>query len=163
MKRIAFFVQWMLCGGVENALISLAKKLQSEGHDVYIYAIKNEGEFVKKIPYGVKFSEIPMPRSTRSSIPVGGTKVSVRNAIREKQYAKAVRFLIRHQFSKCEFAELNVNKEAIPTLQEKFDIAVNFHIHSPFLVWYVSQKVDATAKKRSTSTKYFCKIGRAHV
>ena len=26
MKKIAFFVQWMLCGGVENALIALTNK-----------------------------------------------------------------------------------------------------------------------------------------
>lgn len=27
MKKIAFFVQWMLCGGVENALIALTNEL----------------------------------------------------------------------------------------------------------------------------------------
>lgn len=44
MKRIAFFVQWMLCGGVENALIALSNKLIENGNDVTIYA------FAAKIP-----------------------------------------------------------------------------------------------------------------
>ena len=39
MKRIAFFVQWMLCGGVENALIALSNKLIENGNDVTIYVI----------------------------------------------------------------------------------------------------------------------------
>lgn len=43
-NKIAFFVQHMLCGGVENALISLSAKLAEQGHDVTIYVIKNKGE-----------------------------------------------------------------------------------------------------------------------
>ena len=54
--------------------------------------------------------------------------------------------LKNHFFGKTEFAELNINFDKIPELQETFDIAVNFHIHSPFLVRYLSEKV--TAKKK---------------
>ena len=47
--KIAFFVQHMLCGGVENALISLTKLLCSNGNDVYIYVIKCDGEAINNL------------------------------------------------------------------------------------------------------------------
>ena len=146
MKKIAFFVQWMLCGGVENALIALAGKLVNAGNDVTIYVIKESGAFLKKIPAEVHLKEIPMDVKVRKEIPVGGTKVTVRECLENQKYFSAVRFAVKHKVSKIEFAELNVNLDKIPDLQEQYDIAVNFHIHSPFLVWYVSEKVTAEKK-----------------
>ena len=146
MKKIAFFVQWMLCAGVENALITLSDKLVKSGNDVTIYVIKEKGEFLKKIPEGVKLKAIPMEESVRKTIPVGGTTVTVRECIHEKQYLRALNFLVKHKLSKTEFAELNINLENIPNLNEQYDIAVNFHMHSPFLVWYFSKRVNTPIK-----------------
>lgn len=146
MKRIAFFVQWMLCGGVENALIALSNKLIENGNDVTIYAIAAKGEFIKKISPKVQFKKIPMLEKLRNSIPVGGTKITVRECFEKKEYFRAAKFLVRHKMNKCPFAELNVNLEKIPQLAEKYDIAVNFHMHSPFLVWYLSERVNADVK-----------------
>lgn len=146
MKRIAFFVQWMLCGGVENALIALSNKLIENGNDVTIYAIAAKGEFIKKISPKVQFKKIPMMEKLRNSIPVGGTKVTVRDCFEKKEYFRAVKFLAKHKMNKCSFAELNVNLKKIPQLAEKYDIAVNFHMHSAFLVWYVSERVIADKK-----------------
>ena len=72
MKKIAFFVQQMLCGGVENALISLSGKLRDEGHQVTIYVIQKTGAFIDKVPDGVQLRQIPMDERLRRSIPVGG-------------------------------------------------------------------------------------------
>ena len=57
MKKIAFFVQQMLCGGVENALISLSGKLRDEGHQVTIYVIQKTGAFIDKVPDGVQLRQ----------------------------------------------------------------------------------------------------------
>ena len=146
MKKIAFFVQWMLCGGVENALIALSNELVNAGNDVTIYVIKEKGDFLKKIPNSVHLKVIPMDTSLRKNIPVGGTKVTVRECFEEHKYLNAFRFAVKHKLNKNEFAELNVNLNKIPNLKEQYDIAVNFHIHSPFLVWYVSEKVAAEKK-----------------
>lgn len=146
MKKIAFFAQWMLCAGVENALITLSKQLVKSGNDVTIYVIQEKGEFIKKIPEGVKLKSIPMEESVRKTIPVGGTTVTVRECISEKSYINAIKFLIKHKLSKTEFAELNINLESIPNLNEQYDIAVNFHMHSPFLVWYLSERVNSRIK-----------------
>lgn len=163
MGRIAFFVQNMLCGGVENALINLSGELAKSGHDVTIYVIVDRGEFIEKIPKEVKKKTIPMPGKIRDSIPVGGTKITVRNNIQNRHYINAVRFLIRHVIGRRGFAELNVNFDKIPVLDEKYDIAVNYHIHSPFLVRYLYEKVKAKKKltwihNDFTTTEYNIKV-----
>ena len=146
MKKIAFFVQWLLCGGVENALINLTEELVKRGNDVTIYVIKNKGDFVEKVPETIGFKEIPMDSKVRKQIPVGGTTVTVRDCISEKKYLTAIKFVMKHKLHHTEFAELNIALEDVPTLEEKFDIAVNFHMHSPFLVWYLSERVLANTK-----------------
>lgn len=159
MKKIAFFVQWMICGGIENSLIALTKELVKKGNFVTIYVIKRKGKFIDRIPEGVILKEIPMPESVRSKIPVGGTKVTVRECLAKGKMLSAVYFVVRHEFNKCEFAELNINKEKIPNLDEKYDIVVNYQMHSPFLIWYISEKISAKQKfawihNDFTSTKY---------
>ena len=109
MKRIAFFVQWMLCGGVENTLITLSEELIKRGNSVTIYVITDKGEFINKIPDNVLLKKIPMNEKIRKNIPVGGTKVSIRECIERKRYLHATKFFITHFIGKTEFAELNIN------------------------------------------------------
>lgn len=148
MRKIAFFVQHMLCGGVENALISLSAKLADQGHDVTIYVIKNKGDFMKKIPETVSWSTIPMKESIRKNIPVGGSKITIRECLEQHEYFIAGKHLIKHLLNRGGFAELNAPLDKIPMLENQYDIAVNFHMHSPFLVWYLSECV--TAKRKIT-------------
>lgn len=146
MKKIAFFVQWMLCGGVENALIALTNELVRSGNDVTIYVIKEKGDFLNKVSNSVHLKAIPMDTNLRTKIPVGGTKITVRECLDEHKYWEALRFVIKHNLNKNEFAELNLNLDEIPELKEHYDIAVNYHMHSPFLVWYLSERVTASKK-----------------
>ena len=146
MKKIAFFVQWLLCAGVEKALLNLSEELVNSGNDVTIYVIQKKGEFINDIPKGVKLKVIPMDEKIRENIPVGGTKITVRNCLAEKKYIKAIKFLVKRKLNNTPFAELEIQKEKISNLKEKYDIAVNFHLHSPFLVWYFSEKVIADKK-----------------
>lgn len=146
MKKIAFFVQHMLCGGIENALITLTRRLAENGHDVTVYVIAERGAFLSQIPQEVHLKKIPLPKEIERILPVGGTKIAVRESFREHQYGKAVRFLLAHVLGKGEFAELKVDFSKIPMLEEIYDIAVNYQMHSPFLVKYLSEKVKAGRK-----------------
>lgn len=159
MKKIVFFVQWMLCGGVENALISLSTKLVDMGNEVTIYVIRKKGDFINKVPKTIQLLEIPMDNQLRNRIPVGGTKVTIRECLEKKEYLNVIKFSIKHKLGKTPFAELNIRLDQIPDLKEKYDIAVNFHMHSPFLVWYLSERVLADKKftwihNDFTTTKY---------
>ena len=110
--------------------------------------IENYGEFVNRIPNGIKIREISMPDKIRKYLPIGGTKISIRKAINEKKYFKAICLTLKHKANRTGFAELNVDFKKIPPLNEEYDIAVNFHMHSPFLVRYLEEKV--VAKKKFT-------------
>lgn len=146
MKRIAFFVQHMLCGGIESALLTLSERLVDRGHDVTIYVIAKRGEFLSRIPHNVHLKQIPLPKAIEWALPVGGTRIAVRSSLEEHQYGRAFRFLLGHAFGKSGFAELNVDFSKIPMLGENYDIAVNYQLHSPFLVRYVAEKVQAGRK-----------------
>lgn len=146
MKKIVFFVQHMLCGGIENALITLTRRLAENGHDVTVYVIAERGDFLLQIPQKVHLKKIPLPKEIECILPVGGTKIAVRESFQKHQYGKAVRFLLVRVFRKGEFAELKVDFSKIPMLEETYDIAVNYQIHSPFLVKYLSEKVQARRK-----------------
>lgn len=146
MKKIAFFVQHMLCGGVENALLSLSAKLAEQGHEITIYMIKNKGDFMKRIPSTVSWSTIPMPEKVRDSIPVGGSKITIKENFEQHRYLNVVVHFAKFITNRRAFAELNFPTDKVPMLDDKYDIAVNFHMHSPFLVWYLSERVHADRK-----------------
>lgn len=146
MKKIAFFVQWMLCGGVENTLITLCDKLDKKIYEITIYVIVEKGEFIDKIPSGVKLVQIPMSSDIRESIPVGGIKIACREAIYQRKYVKAAKMIANRILINDKFSELSCHKSKIPNLDKKYDIAVNYHIHSPFLVWYLAERVQAKKK-----------------
>lgn len=146
MKKIAFFVQHMLCGGIENALITLTRRLVEKGYDVTVYVIAERGDFLAQIPKDVHLKKIPLPEKIERVLPVGGTKIAVRESFQEHQYGKGLRFLLVRVLRKGEFAELKVDFGKIPMLEEAYDIAVNYQMHSPFLVKYLSEKVRAGRK-----------------
>lgn len=145
MKKIAFFVQHMICGGVENSLINLIEMLPDEYQPV-VYVIKNNGEFIDEIPDRAKVLEIPLSEKLRNSIPVGGTKVALRDAKKNKKYVQALGYLKNHIFGKSDFSELNIDFKSVPLMNDSFDIAVCYHLHSPFILRYVSEKVKADKK-----------------
>ena len=149
----------MLCGGVENALLALANELDKRNNQISIFMIKEKGKFVDKIPSSIHKQTIPMPENIREMIPSGGIKLSIKEAITDRQFSNAIKMGVKYVISKSDFAELNVDFNKIPPLEEKYDIAVIYHIHSPFLVKYVSEKVIAGKKyawihNDFTTTKY---------
>lgn len=154
--KIAFFVQHMLCGGVENALIALTKELINNGHKVDVYVIKKKGEFIDRLPKGVRLLSIPMAENVRNRILVGGIRVSIREAIEKKKILQALDLVINYIRYKNIFSELSLDLNKIPELSEKYDIAVNYHMHSPFLVWYLSERVSSEKKYTWIHNDFVC-------
>lgn len=144
--KIAFFVQHMIIGGVEKNLLRLCDALLLKGHDISIYAIKAYGELIEQIPENVKFYEIPMESSARKVIPVGGIKIATKRLMSCHKYGQAMGMILRYLNNKTGFTELCYDLNKIPKLSEKYDIAVNYHIHSPFLVWYLSERIVSIKK-----------------
>ncbi len=147
MKKIAFFVQHMICGGVENALVALASKLVQENDvDITIYMMEQTGEFLDKVPESIRLQEIEMPRSVRTVLPVGGIKLALKKKLQQKDYCAAMNMVCNKVRYRTGFSELDIAFDRIPAIAAHYDIAVNYHMHSPFLVRYLDEKVSATTK-----------------
>lgn len=144
--KVAFFVQHMIVGGVEKSLIELTKVLSKNGNKITIYVIKKKGDLQNCIPSNINCLEIPMKDEVRDSIAIGGIKVSMKEAINSYDLRKIYMLSINYLKNLNEFTELRVDFDNIPVLEEKFDIVVNYHIHSPFLVRYVAEKVKSHKK-----------------
>lgn len=146
MVKIAFFTQHMLTGGIENALINFVKVLPKEKYEVVVYLMSYTGGFIKKAEEVCKLRTIPMDEELRDKIPRGGIRVAIKGLIQEKNYLKALKMAGAYAFGNHKFSELNVDFKKIPNLDEKIDIAVCYQLHSPFLVRYVAEKVNAKQK-----------------
>lgn len=147
MKKVAFLIQIMTCGGIERALVNLCNKLIEPGKcEITIYMMTRRGEFLDKIPEGVEIKEIDIPNKIKKYLPVGGAKVAIRERLKQRKYYQAFVILMRQIFSKHKFAELNIDFEQVPPIREKYDIAINFNMHSPFLVRFLAEKVVAEKK-----------------
>lgn len=149
MQRIAFFLQKMGCGGVETSFLALCEKIIQDTEnqtEITVFLAMDEGELRDEIPKEVRKEIIPIPANLRKHLNIGGTKINLRKQLDHHQYGKAVYTLLTHVFGKSDFSELSVDFSSIPPLQETYDIAICYNLHSPFLVKYVSEKVQAGKK-----------------
>lgn len=146
MKKIMFMLPVMLCGGVEKSLLSLLNELPIDKYDIYIYLLKCEGDFLPLIPANVKVAELELEESVSKNMTIGGTKYAIKDSLRNKKYINVVKILSRHISKKYEFSELSVNFEKIEKNPIIFDVAICYHVHSPFILRYVAEKIEADIK-----------------
>ena len=145
MKKIAFVVPHMICGGVEKGLLTLINELPKNEYDVTIYMVKIEGEFVKFIPNYVNKKELPLKKSIRDDLMLGGIQASVKNHLKTFNLIKL--FKVSYGIiNKNPLATLTCNFDQLDRVEEAYDVAVCFHIHMPFIVRYVAEKIQAKKK-----------------
>lgn len=144
MKKILFVLPHMLCGGVEKALLAILEVVKNE-YDVTVCLVKEEGEFVDLIPDQVKKIEVPLDGKVREQLMLGGIKASAVHYAKKAQIFNFIK-LTKNILSSNNLPTLLVPFEKLDHIQEKFDAAVCFHMHMPFIVRYVAEKVQAENK-----------------
>lgn len=145
MKKILFVLPHMICGGVEKALLALINELPREEYAISVRVVKSEGDFISLIPDYVDYDELPLEQNVRDGLMLGGIKASL------KYYAKTYKLISLTKVAlkiakKDPLATLTCNFKDVAELSGKYDIAVCFHIHMPFIVRYVAEKVKADIK-----------------
>lgn len=145
MKKIAFVVPHMLCGGVEKGLLTLINELPKSDYDITIYMVKAEGEFIGLIPNHVKKQELPLKKSVRDDLMLGGIKASLKTHLKKFNLIKISK-ISYGIITKDPLATLTCNFENIEEIKESFDVAICFHLHMPFIVRYVAEKFHAKKK-----------------
>lgn len=141
MKKLAFVLPHMLCGGVEKALLALINELPEEEYNITIFLAEIAGEFVKLIPKNVIIKEIPFS----GEIVVEGKKAALQKYASHGDVIRLVKVMTNILLNR-EFPTLTVDFEKIPEDAEEYDTAICFHIHMPVLIRYTLEKIKATRK-----------------
>lgn len=145
MKKILFVLPHMICGGVEKALLSLVNELPKDEYDISVMVVKSEGDFVELVPDYVHYSEIPLDEEIRTGLMLGGIKASLFHYGKKLQFTKLIK-VVSNIVKGDPFATLLCDFNEIASIQEEYDVAVCFHIHMPFIVRFVGEKVKAKVK-----------------
>lgn len=145
MKKILFVLPHMICGGVEKALLALIHELPKEEYAISVRVVKSEGEFVSLIPDYVDYDELPLEKNVRESLMLGGIKASLKHYASKIQLINFTKVALKI-VQKDPLATLTCDFKDIPEMSETYDVAVCFHIHMPFIVRYVAEKVKANIK-----------------
>ncbi len=145
MKKILFVLPHMICGGVEKALLALIHELPKDEYSISVRVVKSEGDFVSLVPEYVDYGEIPLEKRVREGLMLGGIKASLKYYAEKLQIVNLAKVAIKI-LKKDPLATLICDFDTIEELDEKYDVAVCFHIHMPFVVRYVAEKVKADIK-----------------
>ena len=147
MKKIVFVLEHMLAGGVEKSLLSLIDNLPQDEYHITIMLVATEGDFIKEIPDRVNLKELPLSKDLVYDIRFGkNTSKQIKRAIKEKRYVKAVKILYQKVIKKDPLAKYGVDFSKLPSVSEEYDVAVCYHIHCPFLVRYVIDRIKSNCK-----------------
>lgn len=146
MKKILFVTPHMIIGGVEKALVTLLEQFPSDKYIIKILMVKAHGPLLNEIPKNVEYGEIDIPNNIADELLAGGVRASIKNNLATFKFHKVIKLIWRKMILKDPFSDLNISFKDINELQEEFDIAICYHMHMPFIVRYVSDKVSAKKK-----------------
>lgn len=142
MKKIIFGLQTMVMGGVEKELISILRHLDTREWDitlVLMYII--DQTVVDMVPDHVKVINLNLDKEYYCS----DTITACRLRLKQGKIREALT-LIAKKALRIGQTGSNVNIKEIPTIDDHFDTAVCFHMHSPLMVRYIAEKISACKK-----------------
>jgi len=142
MKKILFCLQTMVLGGVETQLITLLNKFNPKKYDITVCLLYIQDQsMVDKIPDYVKVVNLNINKDYYC----GGIFSLIKERIKQKEYFDALSLLF------CKFLNIgitsgNVNINTISQIDDCFDYAVCYHLHSPISMRYIIENVKANKK-----------------
>ncbi|MHC0036444.1 glycosyltransferase [Pseudoneobacillus sp. C159] len=145
-KKILIVTPHMIAGGVEKSLISLLNELPNDQYDVNVLMVKARGHFLEFIPDNIKVNEINIPDNVGEQLLLGGAKAALIYNLRKFKIITSLRIFIEKALLKKTMPELRISFNKIPEEVEIYDIAICYHMHMPFILRYVAEKVNAKKK-----------------
>lgn len=142
MRKILFCLQTMVRGGVEKELITVLKKMDPKHFqcEVLLLYIQNP-EVVSEIPDWVKVTTL----NNDSNYYCGSTASMVKERLKHGKIPEAITLMGKRIFG-LGTSHSNQSLDGIPQMEENYDVAVCYHIHSPLMLKYVATKVNAAKK-----------------
>lgn len=152
MKKILIMTSGMYGGGVEKALISMLQFISREEYEITILLFKREGEFLTLLPEDVIIKEINIKGISKETlINRKGIKRVVYENLKGFHFIRAIKALY-YRFIANEYFYYLPNKiERLVNSEAEldnivYDLAICYHIHSPFNLAYISKKINALYK-----------------
>lgn len=142
MKKVLFCLQTMVQGGVEKELITVLRKMDSTRFqaDVLLMYIQ-DNEIVKELPDWVRVIDLNIDKKYYCSSVIEMSKARLHHG----NIIETVELLAK-RMARLGLTQSNQSLKKLPKLEEAYDIAVCYHIHSPIMLKYVAEKVDAKKK-----------------
>lgn len=142
MKRVIFGLQTMVMGGVEKELIAILKHLDPKEYDVTVLLMYiSDQSVIDMIPSNVRVINLNIDRNYYCSDTVTASLLRLR---RGKLYEAAS--LMTKKLLGIGQTGSNTSLNELQNIEDSFDVAVCYHLHSPLMVKYMAEKVKA--KKR---------------
>ncbi len=141
MKKIVFCLQRMILAGVEKELIAVLKKIHNDYDITLLLLYQEDMEILKEIPVSVKIRIMDIDKDYYC----GSAADLVRKRIKKGKFLEALSIAIKRCL-KIGMTGSNINIDNISAPDDTFDVAVCYHIHSPIMLKYVTEKINAKKK-----------------
>jgi len=145
MKKILFVSPHLIAGGVERALLNLISILPEEEYSIHLSLVHFNGKFLNQIPEKVILKYMPISQEQAFILTCGGTKATIKYHMKKKRIFRALKVFIK-KLSGDMIAEFDGSFKKMKVDEENYDVAVCYHMHMPFIVKYVAEKIIAEKK-----------------
>lgn len=132
----------MVLGGVETELITILSRFDKTEYDITLLLLyEQDKSVIEKIPEGVKIVNLGINRRYYCS----GLSGLVKERLKRGEIVSACKLCVKRLLCASPTGA-NVNVDSMPSVDGEWDIAVCYHIHSPIMMRYVADKVNAKKK-----------------
>lgn len=144
-KKVLIVTPHLIVGGVEKALLNMLKKMPRDEYDIYVRFVKFEGGLTEQFPKDVKYDEIKISNTSKTTMLSANGQIALKKVLKKLKFVSFSKMILKKTF-KRDFPLLLDNFKKIPKDNTVYDAAVCYHMHMPFLVAYVSEKINAKEK-----------------
>ena len=142
MKKILFCLQTMVCGGVEKELLTILNRFDPNEYELSVLLFYSQDlEMEKKIPKNVNVINLSIDKSYYC----GSFKDIVRERCKKFEVIDLSRIVFNRLYKHIPLP-VSISIEDFPGLNETYDYAVCYHMHSPLVLKYVAEKINARIK-----------------
>ena len=151
MKKVIFCLQTMVLGGVEKELLAVLKQIHDQYDITLLLLYPDDTEILKAVPSDIKIRILGIDREYYCC---SALKL-VAQRLKRGKVGEAVAVAMQ-RFLRIGMATTNTNIDDIQTVDEVFDVAICYHIHSPLMLKYVAEKIHSRKKIGWIHSDFYC-------
>ena len=140
MKKILILTYISILGGVEKALVNVLKCIDYSKYDVDLFFYDSTGPIRQLLPKEIKVVELIFKDQLIKEYFNIGARRLIPKYLKEFNLIKTLKIL------KYKISKKNLNYKDFYPIKKRYDLAICYHMHFPFLVQYVAEYVQADYK-----------------